>query len=906
MISRRIKVLIWIGAIGGILLIGLLTAISIMLPAYVQSRLIPELTRNFGLNPRQVGVRRIGWWGADLGPIRIEAGNRPLLTVAAIQIDYSPASLINGRIHGVALGGVRITLEVDEKGIKLPAEILPQKESEASAREGVALPDLGTLLPITLDKFSIRQSQVVLLWNQRRFSVPVDLELDGSRLSEGVLRADGQIAILGNPMDFTAGLDQTANQARVEFQTANLSLQSLVQTGQLPEGVQMRGSADIRAIGRVQLQPFEAALSLDAKIIRTRIAASQATITNASGHPAQELPIAIAVEAGSKTGIRWSCAPFQLQTPVAVRIQSLEGQWMPGQNGWVLDAEMDTRTAAQEFLPGLTLPRPMDMQWMAEVSQIEKNALAFKVKASAGQPLELKNELVRLTNAGASLDIHGRYAQGTLTAEATAKMKRLELKLADGRVTIPNPILTGKMALSPTDAEAGSEFSGRIDLSKVKSSFGSTQMRFAKFDIQSAGRRAPGDPWQFNADIRAAGGQASDTHKAVKASGIGLRLPLQWPPANARSGSVRVRSIQWDNRQLGDVKGILRQRSIGLDLDIKHTSKLFPDLIVLMNGAVEETGVRVDARLPAYRLPQGTDLGQFVPAASGLVLAGRIQGSGRLALKIGSIQSSGTLMFDEGSLLDASRDLDLKGIRVEMAMDDLINLTSGPRQTLRVEQLRFGKLNARALAVDFQLEPNRTFFIEKASLAWCDGRLNTAAIRVIPGKDDYDVTLSCDRLNLAMVLDQLGAADASGDGSVNGRIPLRWTGGRLSFDNGFLYSTPGQTGQIQIKGTEVLLSGLPPGTPQHTQLDIATEALKDYTYNWAKLSLNSDKDDLLLKLQFDGKPNRLLPFAYDKSLGQFKRVAGQGQADFKGISIDLNFNSPLNDIIHYQEFLKQN
>jgi hypothetical protein len=156
-----------------------------------------------------------------------------------------------------------------------------------------------------------------------------------------------------------------------------------------------------------------------------------------------------------------------------------------------------------------------------------------------------------------------------------------------------------------------------------------------------------------------------------------------------------------------------------------------------------------------------------------------------------------------------------------------------------------------------------------------------------------------------MVLEQLGAAQADGEGTVNGRIPILWHNGRLSFDNGFLYSTPGQTGAIQLSGTQALLAGLPPGTPQHTQLDIATEALKDYTYKWAKLNVRSENDILLLKLQFDGKPNRLLPFAYDQSLGQFKRVSGAGQADFKGISIDLNLRSPLNDIINYKDLLKQ-
>ena len=74
----------------------------------------------------------------------------------------------------------------------------------------------------------------------------------------------------------------------------------------------------------------------------------------------------------------------------------------------------------------------------------------------------------------------------------------------------------------------------------------------------------------------------------------------------------------------------------------------------------------------------------------------------------------------------------------------------------------------------------------------------------------------------------------------------------------------------------------------------------------AKLSMQSDNDILLLKLQLDGKPNRLLPFAYDQALGQFARVKGEGQAEFKGISIDLNFKSPLNEIMRFKALLKHN
>ena len=177
-------------------------------------------------------------------------------------------------------------------------------------------------------------------------------------------------------------------------------------------------------------------------------------------------------------------------------------------------------------------------------------------------------------------------------------------------------------------------------------------------------------------------------------------------------------------------------------------------------------------------------------------------------------------------------------------------------------------------------------------------------MRIQPDMKKLDLTLFANRLNLAQVLNQLGVARASGQGTVNGRIPLRWADGAMLFDDGFLYSTPGQTGTIQVTDTADLLQGLPKDTPQFIQLDIATEALKDYTYNWARVGIDSRDDLLMVSLKLDGRPNQLLPFAYNQERGMFQRIEGRGQAEFLGINIDLNFKSPMNQILHYKDLLR--
>jgi hypothetical protein len=160
--------------------------------------------------------------------------------------------------------------------------------------------------------------------------------------------------------------------------------------------------------------------------------------------------------------------------------------------------------------------------------------------------------------------------------------------------------------------------------------------------------------------------------------------------------------------------------------------------------------------------------------------------------------------------------------------------------------------------------------------------VDSGSLRITAGKQDYNMTLYCQRLELSRILEQLGSVNARGTGTVNGRIPIAYSSGVIRFDDGFLFSTPGETGRIQLSGTEVLTRGIPAGTPQFAQVDLAREALKDYAYSWAKLGLASEGEDFVMRLQFDGKPANPLPFIYKKEIGSFIRVeAGRKDRFFR-------------------------
>ncbi len=150
------------------------------------------------------------------------------------------------------------------------------------------------------------------------------------------------------------------------------------------------------------------------------------------------------------------------------------------------------------------------------------------------------------------------------------------------------------------------------------------------------------------------------------------------------------------------------------------------------------------------------------------------------------------------------------------------------------------------------------------------------------------------------MLRQVGAFHAEGEGALSGRIPVVYSQGMISFDKGFLFSTPGKGGRVVIENTEKLIAGIPLDTPEFVQLDLAREALKDFDYKWAKLELNTFEDTLLMNLELDGKPARILPFEYQKDINSFVRVdAASPGSHFQGIKMDVNLKLPFNQVLKF-------
>jgi hypothetical protein len=901
-----------------IVVVILVPAFFHFLPIYLQTRLIPRLSLEAGLDPREIHIRRIGWRGADLGPMRLGFSGQTLLKVAAVQLDYSLVSLLRGRIDTVVISGVRIDVTLNAEGTGI-AGLTDSQIAPTQTEQRPADTDLEKKLPISIGRLVIPDGRLNAHWKAHSVSVPFEMDLS-TAAPEGAAMENHK-ALESITGTLRVGPDTNALHAwgTLNLRTRRMAL-SLTGQDLDPSGLhaflqstplnRISARIDLQAELQGRLEPFElTSLLLESRVEGLELTSPDFALQNTLDDRNRPIPIVARLTMQNQGPWQWSVAPFEINRPAGVHVTQLDGAVTLVEKGWRSETRALSIVPAQPLDPSsdpaVALRQPLAMLWRLTARSPDGTSIEFEIDGSGRpgdpkqNPLAIQIGDVVADSAPPNLSVAGTYDGRAVKARFEGRLANLHLSSAGFTAHVPDSLLTGTL-----ESNQALRIEATAKLPHVRIAQGTITARLARTRLDARLIHEDGLRWTLAGELNLPEADINDSAHGVKVLGLSARLPLKWPlDTQTPAGELKAGPIGWQAHNLGDIEGRMGLLPQGFFAKATHRSKLFPGLNVLLDTRIANGETIASVTVAEYTPAAEIDLGRFYEAATGFRVNGRIAAQVDLIVKGTTVDAQGGIKIDQGTVRHPDSSLSLNGIAVELRMPDLLSLRSAPAQQLRIASMTFGKINATDLQIDFQLEPSNTLFVEHAGLRWSQGTLQTQAFRLKPELDDVMVTLYCDRLNLAMVLDQLGVARASGDGAVNGRIPMRWRKGQLSFDNGFLYSTPGQTGTIALQGTDFLLEGLPAGSPQHTQLDIATEALKDYTYQWATLRMETRNTDLVLGLQLDGKPNRLLPFAYDPQSGGFVRYKGEGQAEFKGIRIDLNFTTPLNEILDYRSLL---
>ena len=824
-----------------VLFFGLVAGIYLFLPHYLESRILPRLVAETGISDVAFEVRRVGFFGADLGEVRIGPQPNPALLIRSVQLDYSPGELYRKKIGRVVLNGIEIHGQLKNGKFSLNEIDLEKLLSNLQSRQKTQPTSGQTSPPVLVNRLEIRKAALIIKIKDQLYRVPFEIEITPDNSEDTLFEVAALLYPRGQKISCEGTIDLTRRRIRLKTEISAFNPDRFSDIVRLAGDFSASGKVNMTATADLQFAPFQ-------------------------------IP-------SLKAALEWQACQFRINT---YKIQTIDSK------------SLQTTLAGRYDRDG---------SWQLKV--ISKDN-----QKSSAKTTRFRFNQYEVTSKIPLINLSGRAGKGRMTAAYTINLADALMASDSETIQVPKAVLKGT-----ADLVAGGNGSptGDFEILAPGTTLTSAAGKITIKDVSLAGKinKTARGAQGFNGLLRFGNGRLTLADMDGRVEGISGVIPLIWPPErHPKKGRISIASLRYKRFNLGRIQGQIQQTATGFDVNGRLVGDLLPHTSLKFEGRSRIFHTKRPAASIKFDLsrPSGApdfELSDYHPAAQGIKVNGKILLSAKFLMEDSQFSGSIQSQLINGQVGKAENQFSIEGIQVSLSIPGLPEVRSAPGQQLRFSKLSFGDLTAENGSIDFQIESLRSFLIEKAHFEWSGGKVDTQAIRISQGIEDYHIIFYCDRLNLARVLGQFGAAAAEGNGTVSGRIPVRYTNGKLSFDDGFLFSTPGAGGKIHLTGTEILTAGIPPETPQFAQMDLAREALKDYDYSWAKLSLNSEKENLLLQMQMDGKPAKTLPFVYRKDIGSFIRVEADSEGShFQGIRLDVNFRLPLNKLMQYKDLIK--
>jgi hypothetical protein len=798
-------------------------------------------------------VRRVSISEVDLTAIVLGNPEQPALRIDSLRLDYSLRGIFARHVERLALGGVVVQGQWQDGRFALAG--FPETEAEAWPKAA----DSGFTMPGTIGQLSINSGLLRCEVGGRIVQLPFSLQLAQEKTrgaGEVIAPLTGSLKLYPEGQELAIDL-KAAWEARVfSFKAGakDFPLSSLA--GFL--GADLAGRLQFAAEGRIGLDPVVVGfLELRGAIeqFSLRDPESGWRLNGAGAQDTPPLLLALTVADG-----KWdfTSSGLALHGPLELTIAELKGAGVLAAAGG---------SGAGSLRLGLQLAghegEGIRAKGEFKTAFSPQGGWSFTLQ---GVSEKAKNSSPPLACSAFGLEFEkGPAAPLTLAASITG----LALRQAhDQSLLVPD------LKVSAVLPELGPGPAGRVELHvpELLMRNGQTELRLA---------------------------------------GLAANLPLpRAVPKTGAPGQVQLTRIILNGQDLGGLQLTAKQQPNGLLFSGSHRSKVLEGVAVQVKGRMDLSPVNnlhATLRLSAPKQNfTAFNLGRFVEAKQEITLSGEftMEATGAFA---GDGMSGGLrLQFSNTRLGLPKRGIGVDGLNLALAVPDLFQKRSLPAQPLTFASARVGDLTLSDGKFAYQIESLNSLLLESGSFAWCDGHVYSQALRLQSNLKDYELTLFCDRLRLAGLLAQFGLQGAEGEGTLNGRIPLAVVDGRVRFVDGFLYSSPGDGGSIRIGNVGLLKAGIPKDTPQYSQLDFAGEALKNFQYNWAKLRLRSQGEELLLEISLDGQPAQPIPFRYNSQLGSFSRLeAGETGGIIHPILLDLNLRLPFQQILEYGGGIKK-
>ncbi|HEX2972694.1 MAG TPA: hypothetical protein VHP11_10195, partial [Tepidisphaeraceae bacterium] len=201
--------------IGGIVIALVLAFQVLLLPPIIHLALSIAL-RGMGLTDTSFQVRAASFFQTELAQFRING--QALARVGNIGFDYTPLSLLRGRVNSLWITGAEIQVSIQDGSITLGP--LPLNELSSSPPSSSSS---SKRLPF--DQLELRSSALAVAWEGRQTWVPVEgslLDLGG-----GKGKLDLLVRVQGGPVHVTGSFDRVGKALQLTADAPNLNAAAL-------------------------------------------------------------------------------------------------------------------------------------------------------------------------------------------------------------------------------------------------------------------------------------------------------------------------------------------------------------------------------------------------------------------------------------------------------------------------------------------------------------------------------------------------------------------------------------------------------------------------------------------------------------------------------------------------------
>jgi hypothetical protein len=248
--------------------------------------------------------------------------------------------------------------------------------------------------------------------------------------------------------------------------------------------------------------------------------------------------------------------------------------------------------------------------------------------------------------------------------------------------------------------------------------------------------------------------------------------------------------------------------------------------------------------------PGGLQPDRLIPAMKGIISAasGAAGGKAAFSWSPAGVASSGSASAKDVSFQGPGVAVTrTEGVTGELSFTSLSPIATAGEQTVSIRKIDLDALDLENGVMRFSLPGDDTLVIAEAEFPWFGGTIGAYDSTMALSGAASQTKLQIDNVSLQELLGFFKIDGLSGEGTIEGVLPITFEGGRARIDNGIL-SAKG-AGVIRYTGDIAAAAG-----QANQTTELAFEALREFNYEALSTTIDGPLDGTLrFKVYFEGR-----------------------------------------------------